>query len=104
VRAGLLEPLHPVGECAVATLAAAGMYVARPIDVPVVQFKTRERPLYWRLLGDPRLAWRGICKAGFQVHELQGPHGHPFFDRHAAEIAAALDSNARPAQPLHYSN
>jgi surfactin synthase thioesterase subunit/acyl carrier protein len=90
VRARLLPPLRPVGECAVATVAAAGMYAAGPIDVPVAQFKTRQQPFDWRLLGDARLAWRPLCKAGFHVHELEGRHGHPFFERHAAEIASEL--------------
>jgi aspartate racemase len=89
VRTRLLAPLRPTGECAVATVAAAGLYAAAPIDVPLVQFKTRGRPLVWRLLGDPRLAWRDLCE-GFHVYELQGRHGHPYFERHGAEIAAEL--------------
>lgn len=31
---------------------------------------------------------RNLCKAGFHVHQLHGLHGHPFFWRHGAEIAA----------------
>ena len=70
---------------------AARTYVARPIEIPVAQFKTNGRPLHWRLLGDPRLAWRSLCRAGFQVREMQGPHGHPFFERYGAKIAAELE-------------
>jgi len=88
VRAGLLAPLRLSGVFAASAVAAAGTYVPGKIGVPVAQFKIRAMPMHWRLLGDPRLAWRDLCQRGFHVHELQGRHGHPYFERHGAEIAA----------------
>jgi len=39
-----------------------------------------------------------LCEAGFQVCELLGPHGHPFFERHGAEVAAEWNSMLEPGQ------
>jgi len=91
-RTGLLTPLGHSGGLAASAVTAARAYVPGTIGVPVAQFKIRAMPAHWRWLGDPRLAWRGLCPRGFHVHELQGEHGHPYFERHGVEIASVLST------------
>ena len=74
----------------------ARMYVPGPINVPVAQFLARDQHVSARVLEDPRLGWRSVCRAGFDVRQMSGAHGLPFFEQHAEEIAAALGGLLNP--------
>lgn len=49
-----------------------------------------------RLLDDPRLAWRELCREGFHVHYLPGTHESALLRQYAKQAAASLTELLRP--------
>ncbi len=69
---------------------AASAYVLQPTGIPVVQLLAGEDAVSSRVLDDPRLGWRDVCRAGFEARRLAGAHDTLFLERSSAELAAAL--------------
>jgi len=72
---------------------AARMYVPKPIDAAIVQLMARDQPVSSRVLEDPRLGWRHLCKGQFRVFRAPGDHVTWLQEPHA-QVTAALLSEA----------
>ncbi|MGD0579818.1 MAG: amino acid adenylation domain-containing protein, partial [Bryobacteraceae bacterium] len=75
-------------------------YKAVPAAFPVVQFIARQEQISARVLEDPRLSWRELCPAGFQVFEVGARHGNLFDQGSVEEIAARLEEALRRVNTL----
>ncbi len=68
---------------------SARLYIPKPIPMPIVQFIAGDQLVSTRILEDPRLGWRDLCRE-FHLFRLPGVHGNSFFESQAPEIAAKL--------------
>jgi len=84
-------------------VTAARMYVPRAISADLAQFKAEEQAVSSRVLEDPRLAWRGLCRGRFHVYRVPGDHvtwlQEPNVQVAAARLTEALDLQTRGAGP-----
>jgi thioesterase domain-containing protein len=85
-----------VAEDADWSVRLARMYVPRPISVPVIQFLAHDPHITTRVLDDPRLGWRDLCRTGFQAHQLTASHGLLLVDSQVSEVGAILSDFADP--------
>ena len=69
---------------------AAGLYAPKPIDTAVVQFMAEDEAVSSRVLEDPRLAWRELCRGDFQVCRVPGNHVTWLHEGNARQCAASL--------------
>jgi amino acid adenylation domain-containing protein len=79
----------------------ASKYVPKPIDAALAQFMAEDSLVSSRVLEDPRLAWRKLCRGHFQVYRVPGDHVTWLQEGNAQKAAArlteALDSQNRGA-------
>jgi thioesterase domain-containing protein/acyl carrier protein len=68
----------------------AARYKPRPAQFPVVQFIAAEEQISTRVLADPRLGWRDLCRGQFHLHHIGGTHGSLFDEECAVRIAGIL--------------
>ncbi len=71
---------------------AMRQYSPRSFPAPIFQFLAAEPPVSAEVLSDPRLGWQDFARAGFTARTVSGDHNSMFTGRHAAELAAALES------------
>lgn len=69
---------------------SAAMYRPASISVPVLQFVSKDTGMTTRLFDDPRLAWRPLCEAGFEVRQSPGSHSTLFTGEHLPDLSASL--------------
>lgn len=61
-------------EPASAEVTAARTYVPKSIRADIAQFIARDQAVSTRVLEDPRLAWRSLCKGRFRLYRVPGDH------------------------------
>lgn len=93
VRAGL-----PVEQKVDPRAHAASLYTPRPIDVPMVQFIAGDDIVSTRVLDDPRLGWRDVGRAGFEVRRIAGAHPTLFLEQLPTDLTAGLREVLSAAQ------
>jgi amino acid adenylation domain-containing protein len=71
--------------------AAARTYVPKPIDADVAQFIAEDQNVSSRVLEDPRLGWRYLCKRDFRVWRVPGDHITWLREPHARATAELLN-------------
>ncbi len=71
-------------------VAAARLYHPQPIAAHLVQFIAQDQTVRTRLLQDPRLAWRRLTRATFQVCRVPGGHITWLHEPHVRHTAARL--------------
>jgi amino acid adenylation domain-containing protein len=92
-RLAQFEPkalVSSVGDIAKLQERSTRMYVPKSLEAPVVQFIARDETISARILEDPRLGWRDLCRGEFQVHDVCGSHGTLFGEPQVKELAGIL--------------
>jgi amino acid adenylation domain-containing protein len=95
----------PVTGMASIARSAASKYAPKPIDAALVQLMAEDEMVSSRVLEDPRLAWRELCRGNFQVCRVPGDHITWLQEGNAQTAAArlteALDVQNRAATASH---
>jgi len=73
-----------------------GIYVPKPLPVPVAQIASLARGIRPPILDDRRLGWRDLCRAEFHLRHVSGDHTTMWLEPHVAEMAAILKELLRP--------
>jgi hypothetical protein len=68
----------------------AARYSIKPIEVPVAQFIAANDSVSTRVLEDPRLGWRDLCRAGFEVRRIASNHPSLFLEELPPELIGGL--------------
>ena len=70
-------------------------YVPRPLPAPVIHFMASQPAASAQFLEDPRMGWRDVSPAGFEVRMVNTNHDLMLSGVHAEEIAKELKSLVR---------
>ncbi|MGA2589395.1 MAG: amino acid adenylation domain-containing protein [Bryobacteraceae bacterium] len=88
--AGIAPAVAPATDGASLLEIAARMYIPKPIDADIVQLIAQDQPVGSRVLEDPRLGWRDLCRGRFQLYKAPGDHVTWLQEPHAQTTAALL--------------
>lgn len=77
---------------------AASSYVPQPIEIPVAQFIANQDLVSTRVLEDPRLGWRDMCRKGFEVRRIASTHPTLFLEELPGELVSGLQELLTAAQ------